>query len=418
MGAYFSMDLNTMAAMLYGQRAEPWHASADIWGSACGQLLATHGDLGAANAVIQAWPLSVGSASHAAFNGHVVGSLASLAEWSTYTGAMSAALRLGGTAIHAAQAVMPSLQAAYDTALALSSVPLIGPFAAKAAVALQTAGAGMMEAVGAVMQAPTAVPPPQQGWQGAGNGPASVPASPVPAAAVTSVLDAADKLIGLVDKGASLAQTVMSLAQSSALESDLSELEVPSLAGGSSTPGALTLGPAPAGTPPQPGVPPVAVAGAVGAVGAAVLRGGGEQRTAGIPGTRIGASEPGLAGGTAKAATGTARTTPAIAPPISPGVGGTGTTEIRSGDRQGRDARTREHEDHKQHLRRSGVQDDLQGRAAREPVERFGRPPVWPRRFGGDGEAVLDEEMFVPESAADSTLAKRLEESKRLGDKG
>src|SRR6187200_558960 len=110
MGAYFGMELNAMATMLYGQRAEPWHAGADMWGSACGQLLATHGDLGAANSVIGTWPQSIGSLSQVAFDGQVVGSLASLGEWAAYTGAMSAALRLGGTALNAAQAVMPALQ--------------------------------------------------------------------------------------------------------------------------------------------------------------------------------------------------------------------------------------------------------------------------------------------------------------------
>src|SRR5262245_45602396 len=277
MGVYITMDLNAMAAMLYGQRAEPWHAGADIWGSASQQLLSTHGDLGAANSVIKTWPQSVGSVSQFAFSGQVIGSLASLAEWSAYTGAMSAALRLGGTAINAAQSFMPMLQSGYDTAMSLTAVPIIGPFAAQAALALQATGAGMMEAVGAVMQAPMVVPSPSQGWQGPGSGGASMPSSPVPAVPATSVLDAADKLVGLFEKGASLAQNVLGMAQSGSA-GNLGDYELPSLAGDTSA-GAPALGASVLGdsVPAAGGVPGtlVAGAGALGALaGAGVLRGG------------------------------------------------------------------------------------------------------------------------------------------------
>ncbi|GAB3406546.1 hypothetical protein [Flindersiella endophytica] len=400
MGAYFGMELNAMATMLYGQRAEPWHASADIWGSACQHLLSTHGDLGAANAVIKTWPLSVGSVSQAAFSGQVIGSLATLAEWSAYTGAMSAALRLGGTAIYAAQAVMPMLQSGYDTAMALSTVPIIGPFAAQAAMAIQATGAGMMEAVGGVMQAPTAVPSPAQGWQGPGGG-GSMPASPVPAVPAGDVLGAADKLAGLFEKSASLAQTVMGLAQSANTGNldDLGDLDLPSLAGDTST-GAPVLGSALTGNAASAGgVPGTLVAGgsALGTLaGAAVSRGVAGQVAAGVPGARIGVgTEPALAGSTARAAaTGVARATPAIAPPLSSAGGGGGGTEIRPGGRSGRDGAGDTQEER---LRRSGVQPGLQGRAAREPVERFTLPPPRRRRDG----AVLDEELFVAESSHD-----------------
>jgi hypothetical protein len=406
MGAYFGMELNTMAAMLYGQRAEPWHAGADLWGSACQQLLATHGDLGAANAVITAWPQSIGSVSQAAFNGQVVGSLASLGEWAAYTGAMSAALRLGGTALTAAQTVMPALQSGYDTAVALSGVPIIGPFAAQIAVGLQTVGAGMMETVGVVMQAPTAVPPPAQGWQGpGGTGPTA--ASPVTAVPVTDVLDATDKLFNLFDKGASLVQTVTGLAQSAGLGDTKGKLpgladiqgklpsigdvirpDLPGLAGGISTGTTLpiaAIGTSAVSTPGLAGgLPAIAAAGALGAITNS-LRGTTVSAVApAVPGARIAAgTEPALAGSTARTAGSAAKSMPAIAPPVSPGGGGSG--EVRSGDRKSRGT------DQQDKLRRSGVQTDLQGRAANDSSGQFTLPVS--RRATPD--AVLDEELFT-----------------------
>ncbi|WP_427886056.1 hypothetical protein ACQHIV_26280 [Kribbella sp. GL6] len=396
MGAYFGMELNTMAAMLYGQRAEPWHAGADLWGSACQQLLATHGDLGAANAAIATWPLSIGSVSQVAFNGQVVGSLASLGEWAAYTGAMSAALRLGGTALNAAQAVMPALQSGYDTAISLSAVPIIGPFAAQVAVGLQQVGAGMMEAVGVVMQAPTAVPPPAQGWQGPGADAAPTPASPVPAIPASDVLDATEKLFNAMDKGVGLLTTVTGLMQSSGLGSttgsttklpDFKKLpgtlihsDLPTLAGGATTPPPTTL-PEPvsaitsAGSSFPGGMPAAALAGSLGALtsSAASVKSG----ALGSAGARIAAgTEPGLAGGTARAAAAAAaKAMPTIAPPMSGGGGGGGSNESRTRSR-------------KETLRRTGVQSDLQGRTAQE---QFTLPPV---RRRSDGPA-LDDELFT-----------------------
>ncbi|MFD7161029.1 hypothetical protein ACFV9C_41045 [Kribbella sp. NPDC059898] len=396
MGAYFGMELNAMAAMLYGQRAEPWHAGADMWGSACQQLLATHGDLGAANAAITTWPLSIGSVSQVAFNGQVIGSLASLGEWAAYTGAMSAALRLGGTALNAAQAVMPALQSGYDTAVSLSAVPIIGPFAAQVAVGLQQVGAGMMEAVGMVMQAPTAVPPPAQGWQGPGADAAPSPASPVPAVPMSEVLDATEKLFNTMDKGVGLLTTVTGLMQSSGLGStpgsttklpDFKKLpgtlihsDLPTLAGGATTPPPITL-PEPvsaitsAGSGLPGGMPAAALAGSLGALtsSAASVKPG----ALGSAGARIAAgTEPGLAGGTARAAAAAAaKAMPTIAPPMSGGGGGSGSNESRPRNR-------------KETLRRTGVQSELQGRTAQE---QFTLPPVRRRTAG----PVLDDELFT-----------------------
>ncbi|GAA3099454.1 hypothetical protein JOF29_005760 [Kribbella aluminosa] len=405
MGAYFGMELNTMAAMLYGQRAEPWHAGADMWGSACQQLLATHGDLGAANAAITTWPLSIGSVSQLAFNGQVIGSLASLGEWAAYTGAMSAALRLGGTALNAAQAVMPALQSGYDTAVSLSAVPIIGPFAAQVAVGLQQVGAGMMEAVGVVMQAPTAVPPPAQGWQGPGADAAPAPASPVPAVPATDVLDATEKLFSTMDKGVSLLTTITGLMQSGGslggtqgattklpqfknLPGTLIHSDLPTLAGGTTTP--PTTLPEPigasaitsAGATLSGGMPAAALAGSLGALtsSAASATPGG----LGSAGARIAAgTEPALAGGTARAATTAAKAMPTIAPPMSGGGGGGGSNESRSGNRKRSSAET---------LRRRGVQSDLQGRTAREAPEQFTLPPARRRTAAGP---VLDDELFT-----------------------
>lgn len=400
MGAYFGMELNTMAAMLYGQRAEPWHAGADMWGSACQQLLATHGDLGAANAAIATWPLSVGSVSQVAFNGQVIGSLASLGEWAAYTGAMSAALRLGGTALNAAQAVMPALQSGYDTAVSLSAVPIIGPFAAQVAVGLQQVGAGMMEAVGVVMQAPTAVPPPAQGWQGPGADAAPTPASPVPAVPATEVLDATEKLFNTMDKGVGLLTTITGLMQSGGLGStpgattklpDFKNLpgtlihsDLPTLAGGTATPPATLPEPVSAitsaGTNLSGGMPAAALAGSLGALtsSAASVKPG----SLGSTGARIAAgTEPALAGGTARAAaTAAAKAMPTIAPPMSGGGGGSGSNESRPGNRKRRSEET---------LRRTGVQSDLQGRTAQE---QFTLPPVRRRTAAGP---VLDDELFT-----------------------
>ncbi|MFF0338328.1 hypothetical protein [Kribbella sp. NPDC004875] len=407
MGAYFGMDLNAMATMLYGQRAEPWHAGADLWGSACQQLLATHGDLGAANAVVTTWPTSVGSASQLAFSGQVIGSLASLGEWSAYTGAMSAALRLGGTALNAAQAVMPALQSGYDTAVALSGVPIIGPFAAQVAVGLQQVGAGMMEAVGVVMQAPTAVPPPTQGWQGPGGG-AAPPASPVPAVPVTDVLDATDKLFSAMEKGANLVQTVTGLAQSGSLgdaHDTLTKLpqfkdlpgtlihpDLPTLAGGVS--GGTTMPTIPAaGTASTPGgspggIPAAVLAGTLGAVTNSLRSTPAVARVpggTGVAGARIAAgSEPALAGSAARAAAAAGKSMPTIAPPMSGASGGGGTSEARTG------ARKRTSSDSEDSLRRSGVQSELQGRAARESTSQFTLPTTRRRTPG----PVLDDEVF------------------------
>lgn len=407
MGAYFGMELNAMAAMLYGQRAEPWHAGADLWGSACQQLLATHGDLGAANAAITTWPLSIGSASQLAFSGQVVGSLASLGEWAAYTGAMSAALRLGGTALNAAQAVMPALQSGYDTAVSLSAVPIIGPFAAQVAVGLQQVGAGMMEAVGVVMQAPTAVPAPTQGWQGPGGNGAPTPASPAPSVPVTDVLDATDKLFSAMSKGASLVQTVTGMMQSGSslgsaqdarsklpqfndLPGTLIHPDLPTLAGGTTT--------APTTLPATVGVSATTSAGIPGGIPAAVLAGSLGALTNSVRptvptagtmtsgGARIAAgTEPALAGSTARAAAAAAKAMPTIAPPMSGagGGGGGGSNEPRSGNRK----RTSE-----EALRRSGVQSDLQGRTAQESPEQFTLPPVRRRTAAGP---VLDDELFT-----------------------
>ncbi|TCC18635.1 hypothetical protein [Kribbella sindirgiensis] len=398
MGAYFGMELNAMAAMLYGQRAEPWHTGADMWGSACQQLLATHGDLGAANATIATWPLSIGSVSQLAFNGQVIGSLASLGEWAAYTGAMSAALRLGGTALNAAQAAMPALQSGYDTAVSLSAVPIIGPFAAQVAVGLQQVGAGMMEAVGVVMQAPTAVPPPTQGWQGPGGTGAPTPASPAPSIPVTDVLDATDKLFSAMSKGATLVQTVAGLAQSGTglgngvttklptsndLLGTLVHPDLPTLAGGTVTP--------PTTLPATVGVSATTSAGMPGGIPAAVLAGSLGALTNTVrpttpggvgpsTGARIAAgTEPGLAGGTARAAASAAKAMPTIAPPMSGAGGGGGSNEPRFGNRK-RDA-----------LQRTGVQSDLQGRTATESPEQFTLPPVRRRTAAGP---VLDNELF------------------------
>ena len=403
MGAYFGMELNAMAAMLYGQRAEPWHAGADMWGSACQQLLATHGDLGAANSAIATWPLSIGSVSQLAFNGQVVGSLASLGEWAAYTGAMSAALRLGGTALNAAQAVMPALQSGYDTAVSLSAVPIIGPFAAQVAVGLQQVGAGMMEAVGVVMQAPTAVPPPAQGWQGPGGNGAPTPASPAPSVPVTDVLDATDKLFSAMSKGATLVQTVAGLAQSGTglgngatsklpLSNDLLGTlvhpDLPTLAGGTVAP--PTTLPASVGVSATTsagmpgGMPSAVLAGSLGALTNSVRPTVPTPGSAGSAGARIAAgTEPGLAGGTARAAaSAAAKAMPTIAPPMSGAGGGGGSNEPRSGNRK----RTSEDT-----LRRTGVQSDLQGRTATEAPEQFTLPPVRRRTAAGP---VLDDELF------------------------
>ncbi|MGZ0148966.1 hypothetical protein ACXJJ3_17965 [Kribbella sp. WER1] len=399
MGAYFGMELNTMAAMLYGQRAEPWHAGADMWGSACQQLLATHGDLGAANAAIATWPLSIGSVSQVAFNGQVIGSLASLGEWSAYTGAMSAALRLGGTALNAAQTVMPAIQSGYDTAVSLSAVPIIGPFAAQVAVGLQQVGAGMMEAVGVVMQAPTAVPPPAQGWQGPGADAAPTPASPVPAVPASEVLDATEKLFNVMDKGVGLLTTVTGLMQSSGLggtpgsttklpdfknlPGTLIHSDLPTLAGGTATPPATLPEPVSAitstgGSLPG-GLPAAALAGSLGALTSSTATP--TPGRLGSAGARIAAgTEPALAGGTARAAaSAAAKAMPTIAPPMSGGGGG-GSNESRPGNRKRSSEET---------LRRTGVQSDLQGRTAHE---QFTLPPA--RRRTAAGPA-LDDELFT-----------------------
>ncbi|TCC04240.1 hypothetical protein [Kribbella soli] len=402
MGAYFGMELNAMATMLYGQRAEPWHAGADMWGSACQQLLATHGDLGAANSAIATWPLSIGSVSQMAFNGQVVGSLASLGEWAAYTGAMSAALRLGGTALNAAQAVMPALQSGYDTAVALSGVPIIGPFAAQVAVGLQQVGGGMMEAVGVVMQAPTAVPQPTQGWQGPGGG-GAMPSSPVTAASVTDVLDATDKLFSALEKGANLVQTVTGLAQSGSLgdaQDTLTKLpgykDLPgtmihpdlTLAGGASTTASVpspsigvplsTVGAA-GGSP--GGIPAAVLAGTVGAMTSSLRSTPGVASSA--AGARIAAgSEPGLAGSTARGAAAAAKSMPAITPPMSGASGGGGSNEVRSGSRK-RSAKD-------DHLRESGVQPALQGRPTEDADFTLPRPR---RQTPGP---LLDDELFTP----------------------
>lgn len=427
MGAYMGMELNTMAAMLNGQRAEPWHASADIWGTTCQQLLATHGDLAAANGVITSWPQSIGSVAQAAFSGQVIGSHASLAEWSVYTGAMSAALRLGGTALNLAQAVMPGLQSGYNTAVALSGVPFIGPFAAQVAAALNVAGGGMMEAVGVVMQAPTAVPPPAQGWQGPGGSLNPTPSSPVAAVDLSKVLDAADKIVGLAEKGLNLTQTVVGMAQSAGLGKDLESLgtlpqintdpiprpDLPGLAGEVSI-GAPSLTTPGGGGVQLPGsvIPPAAVVASIGGLPAiAALRNSvvgprlslaelGTRGTTGVPGARIAAgTEPALAGGAARGtAAGAAKSMPAIAPPAGHGAGGGGTNEIRSGRRRGADGHSSEQADQ---LQRNGVQAELQGRAAREPAEQFGQPPARRRKPGADGAAILDEELFVAEYRRD-----------------
>ncbi|MET9269353.1 hypothetical protein [Kribbella sp. NPDC003557] len=399
MGAYFGMELNAMASMLYGQRAEPWHAGADMWGSACQQLLATHGDLGAANSVIGTWPQSIGSLSQVAFNGQVVGSLASLGEWAAYTGAMSAALRLGGTALNAAQAVMPALQSGYDTAVALSGVPIIGPFAAQVAVGLQQVGAGMMEAVGVVMQAPTAVPQPTQGWQGPGEG-GAMPSSPVTAASVTEVLDATDKLFDVMTKGTSLVQTITGLAQSGSLgdaQDALDKLpgyenlpgtlihpDLPTLAGGTTTLPTPIADPSigvplnPAGSP--GGIPAAVLAGTLGATTSS-LRSTPLTATAGAritPG-----NEPALAGTTARAAATTPKPTPAIAPPMSTPSGGT-SNDLRNNTRK----RPRQDDSASQ----TGVQPNLQGRTAHPSPTQFTLPPTHHRPSG----PLLDDELFTP----------------------
>jgi hypothetical protein len=400
MGAYFGMELNAMATMLYGQRAEPWHAGADMWGSACQQLLATHSDLGAANSVITTWPMSIGSLSQVAFDGQVVGSLASLGEWAAYTGAMSAALRLGGTALNAAQAVMPALQSGYDTAVALSGVPIIGPFAAQVAVGLQQVGAGMMEVVGMVMQAPTAVPQPTQGWQGPGGG-GAMPSSPVTAASVTDVLDATDKLFSALEKGANLVQTVTGLAQSGSLgdaQDTLNKLpgykDLPgtvihpdlTLAGGTSTasvpspPVGVPLSTVGAGGSPS-GIPAAVLAGTVGAMTSSFRST--PVGASSAAGARIAAgSEPGLAGGTARGAAAAAKSMPAISPPMSGASGGGGSNEVRSGSRK-RSAKDDQ-------LRESGVQPNLQGRPTEDPDFTLPRPR---RQTPGP---LLDDELFTP----------------------
>ncbi|MGW6197311.1 hypothetical protein ACWF0M_14305 [Kribbella sp. NPDC055110] len=402
MGAYFGMELNAMAGMLYGQRAEPWHAGADMWGSACQQLLATHGDLGAANAAITMWPLSISSASQLAFSGQVIGSLASLGEWAAYTGAMSAALRLGGTALNAAQAVMPALQSGYDTAVSLSAVPIIGPFAAQVALGLQQVGAGMMEAVGVVMQAPTAVPAPTQGWQGPGGNEAPTPASPAPSVPVTDVLDATDKLFSAMSKGASLVQTVTGMMQSGSglgsvqdarsklpqfndLPGTLIHPDLPTLAGGTTT--MPTTLPATVGVSAtaSTGMPAAVLAGSLGALTNSVRPTVPGAGSTGSAGARIAAgTEPALAGSTARAAAAAAKAMPTIAPPMSgAGGGGGGSNEPRSGDRKRRSEEA---------LRRTGVQSDLQGRLAQESPEQFTLPPVRRRTAAGP---VLDDELFT-----------------------
>ncbi|WP_157630452.1 hypothetical protein [Kribbella catacumbae] len=429
MGAYMGMELNTMAGMLNGQRAEPWHASSDIWGSACQQLLATHGDLAAANGVITSWPQSIGSVAQAAFSGQVIGSHASLAEWSVYTGAMSAALRLGGTALNLAQAVMPGLQSGYNTAVALSSVPFIGPFAAQAAAAINVAGAGMMEAVGVVMQAPTAVPTPTQGWQGPGGSLNPLAASTVSLTDISTVLDAAGKVADLAGKGLDLAQSVAGLAQSSGLGKELEGLgdlpqlgtqpisspDLPSLAGGVSI-GAPSLNSPGGGGLQLPGnvIPPAALVASIGGLPAvATMRSSvvgarpslaelGTRGTTGVgvPGARIAAgTEPALAGGAARAAAaGAAKSMPAIAPPVGHGAGSGGTNEIRPGRRRGAGSSPDEQADL---LQRNGVQAELQGRAAREPAEQFGLPSARRRKPGADGAAILDDELFVADYRRD-----------------
>jgi hypothetical protein len=408
MGAYFGMELNTMASMLYGQRAEPWHAGADVWGSACQQLLATHGDLGAANAAISTWPQSIGSMSQVAFDGHVIGSLASLGEWAAYTGAMSAALRLGGTALNAAQAVMPALQSGYDTAVALSGVPIIGPFAAQVAVGLQQVGAGMMEAVGTVMQAPTAVPAPTHGWQGPGGSSAPMPSSPVSVASVTDILDATDKLFSAMEKGTNLVQTVTGLMQSGSGLADAQDVvdklpqfkdlpgtvihpDLPTLAGGVATQVPTSL-PTPIGAPATSsaglpgGMPAAVLAGTLGALTSSArttVPTAGAAGSVGSVGARIAAgSEPALAGGTARtaAAASAAKSMPAIAPPMSGASGGGGSNEVRSGNRK------RSSDDQQETLLRTGVQSDLQGRTAHEFTL-----PTPRRRTSGP---VLDDELF------------------------
>ncbi|GAA2830458.1 hypothetical protein [Kribbella solani] len=413
MGAYFGMELNAMAAMLYGQRAEPWHAGADLWGSACQQLLATHGDLGAANAVITTWPLSVGSASQAAFSGQVVGSLASLGEWSAYTGAMSAALRLGGTALNAAQAVMPALQSGYDTAVALSAAPLIGPFAAQVALGLQTAGAGMMEAVGTVMQAPTAVPPPSQGWQGPGGG-APTPASPVPAVPVTDVLDATDKLFSAMDKGVSLVQKITSLAQSGSAQDTLNKLPFKDLPGTVIHPDLPTLAGSATNLPASIGVPTTGPGGLGGGVGvgvggvglsglpAAALTGtlgaltnslrpssptsaqpfGTTSRSAALGARITPGTEPALADATARPTP--TKPTPAIAPPTAtPSGGGGSTTDPRP--------RKRPTKPNSQAPLHPALQPTVQA-SPQTPTPQFTLPPT-PRPTPNPP---LDTELFTP----------------------
>jgi hypothetical protein len=394
------MELNAMASMLYGQRAEPWHAGADMWGSACQQLLATHGDLGAANSVIGTWPHSIGSLSQVAFNGQVVGSLASLGEWAAYTGAMSAALRLGGTALNAAQAVMPALQSGYDTAVALSGVPIIGPFAAQVAVGLQQVGAGMMEAVGVVMQAPTAVPQPTQGWQGPGGG-GAMPSSPVTAASVTEVLDATDKLFDVMTKGTSLVQTITGLAQSGSvgdaqdaldklpgyenLPGTLIHPDLPTLAGGTATLPTPIADPSigvplnPAGSP--GGIPAAVLAGTLGATTSSLRSTSLTAAAAAAAAARIApGNEPALAGTTSRAATAATKPTPSIAPPMSTASGGT-SNDLRNNTRK----RPRQDDS-------AGVQPNLQGRTAQTSPTQFTLPPTSRRPSG----PLLDDELFTP----------------------
>jgi hypothetical protein len=326
---------------------------------------------------------------------------------------MSAALRLGGTALNAAQAVMPALQSGYDTAVSLSAVPIIGPFAAQVAVGLQQVGAGMMEAVGMVMQAPTAVPTPTQGWQGPGGNGAPMPASPAPAVPVNDVMDAAGKLFDTMNKGATLLTTVTGLVQSASsglgntqgTTTKLPNLklpnlnlqgtiippnpDLPTLAGGATT--APTTLPATVGVPATPstglpgGLPTAALAGSLGALTNTVrptVSATGSAVSA--AGARIAAgTEPALAGSTARAAASAAsaaKSMPTIAPPMSGGGGGSGSNEPRSGNKK-RDT-----------LRDSGVQPDLQGRTAQEAPEQFTLPPVRRRTAAGP---VLDDELFT-----------------------
>lgn len=435
MGPYFGMDVDSMAAMLFATPSAPFHAAADNFGSVFSQLVATNGDVAAANNVIVAWPESIGSLAQLAYAGNVVNSQASLADWAVFSGTMSGALQVSGTALDVAQAVMPVLQSSYNLAMTLSSIPLIGGLFVPVAEGIRDASAGMMEAVDTVIQAPTLVQPPAQGWQGPG---VSDPGAPIPAppAAAASSLDptslgnAANSLGEFAETGSGMAQQLMGMAQEQGLEQGLQQgttkiptgmptsgvvqlptqptvpnapVTVPVLAGGAApAPPSFTD---PSFAPPASSAPDMGAAGTVlspslgfGGVPTMPTRPNEVSLTgsgAGVGAAEGSDTEPELAASTPQSAPAAVRPTTPLPPPMAGAMGAGGS----SGDVKPGVARKRETDaaERKNRLRRNGVQAELQGRAARESRP-FGVRQSRRRKTAAENNGrvdILDKELFA-----------------------